>query len=552
MYSPKDLPTTLLPKAPGLRLEEVAIDAESVSLSDASTRPSTECPACGRGTGRLHSHYRRTVSDLPWGGRSVRLFLRVRRFRCANPSCPHRIFAERLPSVVEPYARKTARLNEVLELVGFALGGEAGARLAKRLGLKTSPSTLLRRLRRVPMFPFPQPTVIGVDDFAFLKGRRYGTIVVDLERRRPIELLPDRSAETLAAWLKQNSSVKVVSRDRSTEYERAVKAGAPQAVEVLDRWHLLKNLREVTQRMLERDWKKIAGDAGSTDGPLEGLPPVPRGISDRMASEADREKRLERYGQVRELYRRGLGILTIARLLGMSRGAVRKYVRSEGFPERPRHPRRPSVLDPFEPYLLERWQEGCRNALQLYREIKEQGYLGGQGGVLRWARRRREIPAPSTPGRYLSQVAERCEMQSVSRPSGTEKPSSPRRAVWLLLAHPDSLDAEDKRFLERMSRCSPETAKAHQLTQRFRKMVRQKDPEDFRQWLEDALKSGVTDFESFAAGLGREREAVEAALREPWSNGQVEGHISRLKFLKRQMYGRASFELLRQRVLNAA
>jgi transposase len=210
------------------------------------------------------------------------------------------------------------------------------------------------------------------------------------------------------------------------------------------------------------------------------------------------------------------------------------------------------MLVPFEFYFLERWQEGCRNALQLYREIKEQGYPGGQGRVLRWARRRRESPAPSTPGRYRSQVAERCKAQSVSQLSVTGEPSSPRRAVWLFLAPPDGLDAEDKRLLERATGCSPETAKAYQLVQLFRKMARNRDPRDFRQWMEDALQSGLTDFESFAVGLSRELEAVEAAFREPWSNEQVEGHVSRLKFLKRQMYGRASFELLRRRVLNAA
>jgi transposase len=304
--------------------------------------------------------------------------------------------------------------------------------------------------------------------------------------------------------------------------------------------------------MLERHWKNISGAVDPESKTFEELPPVPRGVSDRRASEADREKRLERYGRVRELHERGLGILTISKLLGMSRGAVRKYVRSESFPERPKHPPRPSMLDPFEPYLLRRWQEGCRNALQLHREIKEQGYPGGRGGVLRWARRRREKPAPSTPGRYLSQVAERCSMQSASQPPGNGNLASPRRAVWLFLAHPDSLDAEEKRFLERMTGCSTETTKAYQLAQRFREMARRKDPEDFGRWMEDALQSGLPDFESFAAGLGREWEAVEAALKKPWSNGQVEGHISRLKFLKRQMYGRASFELLRRRVLNAA
>ena len=213
---------TLLPKFSGLRLENITIDAESVSLSVASTRSSVACPICKNISDRLHSHYLRTVHDLPWGGRSVRLSLKVRRFRCPEPSCPRSIFAERLPSVVEPYARKTARLREILLLVGFALGGEAGARLTERLGMKASPSTLLRWLHGVALPSFPPPEVIGVDDFALLKGRRYGTIIVDLERHRPIELLEGRSAETLAAWLKEYPKLQIIGRDRSTEYERGI------------------------------------------------------------------------------------------------------------------------------------------------------------------------------------------------------------------------------------------------------------------------------------------------------------------------------------------
>ncbi len=226
---------TLLPTSPGLQLENIAIDAGTVSLSVASTYPLAVCPVCDSSSGRLHSHYLRTVSDLPWGGRSVTLSLRVRRFRCSDPRCPREIIAERLPSVVQPYARKMSRLREILLLVGLALGGEAGVRLAERLGMKASPSTLLRRLHSTALPSFPLPEVIGVDDFAVLKGRKYGTIIVDLERHRPIELLEDRSAETLSAWLKQYPKLRIIGRDRSTEYERGIEQGAPQVVEVLDR-----------------------------------------------------------------------------------------------------------------------------------------------------------------------------------------------------------------------------------------------------------------------------------------------------------------------------
>lgn len=219
MKTASKLSMTLLPKFPGLKLENIFIDAETLSLRVASTHPATACPACGRESGRLHSHYDRTVSDLPWGGRSVKLSLKVRRFRCPEPCCPRRIFAERLPAIVEPYARKTTRLREVLLLVSFALGGEAGARLTERLGMKASPSTLLRSLHSAALPSFPSPEVIGVDDFALLKGRRYGTIVVDFETHRPIELLEGRSAEILAVWLKKHPKLRIIGRDRSTEYE---------------------------------------------------------------------------------------------------------------------------------------------------------------------------------------------------------------------------------------------------------------------------------------------------------------------------------------------
>ena len=202
---------SLLPKVPGLKLEDVVIDAGSVSLLVlVSTSLPVACPVCGHKTVSLHSHYWRTVADLPWSGRRVRLLLEVRKFRCPHRECPRRIFTERLPDLVEPYARKTVRLHEVLELVGFALGGEAGARLLRRLGMRASPTTLLRYIRNAALGDYPAPEVIGVDDFSVRRGGRFGTIIVDLKRHLPIDLLPDRSASTLAAWLKAHPSAQTI------------------------------------------------------------------------------------------------------------------------------------------------------------------------------------------------------------------------------------------------------------------------------------------------------------------------------------------------------
>ena len=357
----------LLPKVPGLKLENAAIDADSAEFTLTSTSLPVTCPACEKQTSRLHSHYGRAVADLPWGGRRVRLALNVRKFRCPHKECSRRVFTERLPDLVAPYARKTTRLHEVLELVGFALGGKAGARLIGRLGMEASPTTLLRYIRGAPIASHPAPEVVGVDDFALLRGRRYGTIIVDLDSHRPIELLPDRSAQTLAAWLGEYPSLQVISRDRSTEYERGIEEGAPEAVEVLDRWHLIKNLREAVERVLERNHGALSTvrlpSATENEPSTCEHTPQPRAAKERAAGEAARRKRLRSYKKVKKLHEQGMNMLSICRALGMSREAVRRYVHADSFPERRRPPRQSSMLDPFEPYLGKRWQEGCRNAL---------------------------------------------------------------------------------------------------------------------------------------------------------------------------------------------
>lgn len=548
----------LLPKVPGLKLVNATIDAEAVSFTLTSMSLPATCPVCTRETVRIHSHYGRTVADLPWSGRRVRLFLNVRKFRCPQKGCPRKIFTERLPDLIKPYARKTVRLREILEMVGFALGGKAGARLIRRLGMEASPTTLLRYIRGAVTFPHPAPEVVGVDDFALLRGRRYGTIIVDLKSHRPIELLPDRSAETLATWLKEYPSLRVISRDRSTEYERGIKEGAPEAVEVLDRWHLLKNLREAAERVLEHNHKalstvRIPSSADQEPSTHEHIP-EPRAAKERAAGEAARRKRLTNYKKVRKLHEQGMNMLAICRTLGMSREAVRRYVHADAFPERRRPPRQPSMLDPFEPYLGKHWQEGCHNASQLWREIKEQGYPGTRKRVLEWARQRREEPAPSTPGRYQASMAKRCQKRTLRNPIGKmDRAPSPKRLVWLLLGDPENMEATERGALDEMLGTSTDVAAIYPLIQKFRKMIKNTSSdgqaERFDDWLKAALSSGVKDFETFALGLKREQAAVEAALTLPYSNGQTEGQVNKLKLIKRQMYGRASFDMLRQRCL---
>jgi transposase len=301
------------------------------------------CPECRRWSSSIHSHYLRRPHDLPSSGKAIRLTLRVRRFRCHNPKCSRKIFCERLPEVVGVSAQRTERLKSVLKRVGWALGGEAGSRLSQHLGMRASPSTLLRQMRYSPLPVQPTPRVLGVDDFALRRGRSYGTLLVDGETHRPVDLLPDRTSETLANWLRDHPGVEVITRDRSTEYARGASQGAPLATQIANRWHLLVNWREALERTLDRFRSQIVDTPSSVQ---EVIPLTPydrsgrRGTKDQVQQQASCARRHALFTQVKDLQRKGLNISQIARQLKLSRHTVRKYRASEVFLNQGLHARK--------------------------------------------------------------------------------------------------------------------------------------------------------------------------------------------------------------------
>ncbi len=544
----------LLPK--GLELESLSVETGHVSICAGSGARRCICPVCGHGCSRIHSRYHRTVSDLPWHGIRVTFEIRARRFFCDEPSCERRIFCERLPEVAAR-ARKTDRLEEALLAIALELGGRAGARLALELGIVAARDALLKRIKGAPLPEVGKVRVLGVDDFAFKKGSTYGTILVNLESRKVVDLLPERSQDSLVAWFGSHpdAEVEVATRDRSNIYREGLAKGAPGAAHVADRWHLLHNLSLTLEEYLlqkrpvlrEAAAPEVAPEEKDDDddfasGPI--MPNRPR-THDRKIEEAARKRheRLdEQWRNIRRLYLAGADLRDICRRLSISARTVYRYKDLTEPPPRPAYRRKASVLDPYVPYLVARWNEGCHNGKRLYREIREQGYRNSEEICARFMAQLRRAEARGKP---ISSVP-RARQGSVAGLSPTAK-----NVAALFMRHEEKLSEEQEGYLGRLCDADEALADTRRLTQEFAEMVRRLEGEDLDGWLKDAEESCSTAMRSFAAGLRKDLDAVRAGLTEKWSNGPVEGFVHKLKLLKRQGYGRASFELLRARMLAA-
>jgi len=553
---------SLLPHATDLRFEDVTLATpKHLTIIATAIQDAAVCPDCGHETTRMHSRYTRTLADLPWADRTVQLQLRVRTFFCSITACPRRIFTERLPAIMAPWARRTVRLAQQQQQLGLALGGNASARLASDLDRDASRNTFLRLVRQLPLPEPAPPEVIGIDDWAWLKGQRYGTIIVDLERQQPIALRADRNAETLAAWLQQHKTIRIVARDRAGMYAEAATNGAPQAIQVADRFHVLQNLADTLLPVFEAHAPAVraatntcpsnaqprdngAGAPFVTDDIVRLLPLPTVSPAHQAQAIQRRAARLAIYEHARALHAQGWSLRAIGRELGLNRNTVRTSVRATSFPERqPRILRQPGVLDPSIPYLITRWNAGCRNGTMLWRQITAQGYTGKRVTVFSFVTRLRQalgIPTKrQTPD--AGQVA-----------VPTERPLTPRTAVWQVIQQPDKRLKATTQRIAKLREVHTDLGEAIPLAEAFADLIRTRDPAALDLWLEQAEASTLKSFRSFAASLRRDYTAVRAGVELPWSTGPVKGAINRLKMIKRTMFGRASFALLQRRVLLAS
>jgi transposase len=556
------LPLELLRAPEGSCLLRACLDVENLTVYLATTAPTAACPLCGYDSPRVHSSYTRRLDDLPCLGRCVRLQVAVRRFACPQPDCPRRIFTERLPGFAAPWARTTDRLRQTETDIGSSLGGEAGARLAACMAITTSPDTLLRRVKRRKNEPAEPPRVVGIDDWAWRKGQRYGTIVVDLERSDVVDLLPDRDADTVAAWLKAHPGIEVVSRDRSATYAQAATEGASRAVQVADRWHLLKNLREAVERVLgrhssvinatlkvletppepDRDPRASHTDAAVPAAELSPPEPPVEPVSESPRLQAKRAKRrelVERFGRVHELHKQGYPAARIAQELGLSRRSVFRYLRRETCPAWDLRGSRRSRLDRHREWIDARLAEGLINVADLHRRLTGRGFKGSYGSVYAFVTKR------------LGAAGKRRERLNAADPP-VPRPPSARQLSFEWVRRPEKRKPPEQARLDAIGASSDELAAALDLADRFADLIRKRSSTTLGEWLARGEASSDPDLRCFAEGIRRDEACVQAAVTERWSNGPVEGHVNRLKTIKRQMYGRAGFVLLRARVLKAA
>jgi transposase len=489
------------------------------------------CPACGTWSSRVHSSYVRQVRDLPLGGRPVLIHLAMRRFLCKNAACKKVTFAGQADGLTARYQRWSVPLAGVLSQIALQLAGRAGMRLARALGIAVHRGTLLRLIIDLPEPEVSAPEVMGVDDFALRRGHVYATILVDATTGRAIDVLPGREAGPLAGWLKAHPGVRVICRDRAGAYAEGARDGASDAVQVADRWHLWHNLAEHTAKAVARHrvcLKHIAAATEQAEPRSEPalttaeVPVVESGLAARMR---------DQHAKVQALAARGMGLRAIARELGVDRKTARRFVHAATADEAvARAISRPTVLDRYQPHLHRRWNEGCQDAAMLHAEITALGYQGSLRTVYRYLQPLRTGTAPAAPATPSLKIGE--------------------VTSWLFRRAEDLNPRQQQLLADLRGHCAQLDRLAEHVTSFAKMMTKRTGDQQLAGWLGRVEADDQPELHTFAAGIRQDMAAVTAGLTLPYSSGATEGNVNRLKAIKRQMYGRASLDLLRKRVIH--
>ncbi|MFK0047580.1 ISL3 family transposase [Streptomyces sp. NPDC090741] len=485
------------------------------------------CPDCGRFSKRVHDRYQRRLKDLPLAEQGFVIRLTVRRFICGSADCPRRTFAESFSRLAAPHARFTTRLNHALERVGLALAGRAGVRLAAQLGFGASRMTLLRRVMALPDPQFGTPRVLGMDDFAIRRGQTYSTILTSVEDHRVIDVLPTREAGPLADWLIRHPGVEIICRDRAGAYAEGARRGAPDALQVADRFHLWQGLGRAVETCVaaHRDCLRNPSPSGMLPEATRAAAGRPQGDSAPVGRRAERKKAA--HALVHELLAQGYSRRAIARHLGWGLNTVLRYANAARWQDTFRDNRpRPSRLDPYKPYLERRFVEGCTSVTRLHGELVAERAPVTYGMVRAYIATLRGVPSGAPP-----------------------RPPTVRQVTGWITRHPATLTEEARAGLkEVLARC-PELDTAAGHVRDFGEILTDRLGATLPTWIDAVDASQQPGLTGFALHLLRDLDAVTAGLTLDWSSGSIEGAVNRIKKIKRQLYGRAGFGLLRKMIL---
>ena len=515
-------------------LDSIEVHEQTVIVYLHATSPTAACSQCGTAGSRVHSRYERTIADLAFGGRNLVLRLLVRKWICPEASCSRHIFAECFPELVQRYARMTDRLIKALQAVGAITNGADAAQIASSFGVHTTAKTIIRRVLQLPLPSEGSVHKVGIDEWAWKKGHRYGTILVDLEKRRVVQLLADRSVETSKAWLRKHPEIDLVSRDRGKIFREAATEGAPQAKQAVDRFHLQKNFAEALEKFFRKQERALKKATQRSTGKTRSAEET--AVPEKVARErrARHRQRVSIHKRIWKLYRQGCHKEQIAQLVGVSSRRVYRALEQETPPPPRRRSRSSSIVDPYLSYLTSRWNQGCHNVTRLYEEIVAQGYTGTQ----------RTLQMRLRP--FRQKVARPVSKQTVI----WDKPPSPRGVALMMVRPEQRRTREQTVYLEQLIQSNEPVAVVFKLAQDFGRLLRKREGQvRLEQWKDSVRTSGIAELIAFVDGLADDGEAVANGCTLTWSNGMTEGFVNKVKWIKRSSYGQAGFPLLQRRVL---
>ena len=535
---------------PKFRINKIEHNSSAIKIFASIKSKRSQCPVCGTFSTSVHDTYTRKLADLSAFQNSATILLRTRKFKCKNLTCNRKVFSEQTTHI-KRYSRRTARASSILDTLSIELTGKLGSLLSKQLLLPVSTSTVTRIALKQKLPEIIQPIVLGIDDWAFRKGVSYGTILIDMETSRPIELLASRESADLKEWLKKYPNVKIVTRDRAGSYSSAINDVCPNAIQVADRFHLLMNLSDALDKYFKSIRPEIKLLIKNKTEEIINMPASGKLLNEKADIDSERmevipefdsinkDQRIDTFNKVKELQAEGISIKRISKALGICRNTVRSYFSQESLSPRIR-PKSTNIAS-FTKLILARLNTKDCKIKTIIDEILMLGFNGGRTQAYYNIKTIKTENKNNSPGFTNIQQRTICFIKPLS---------SRKLAKYIDVCVNDITDPDERNYMKTLLDNFPEFRIVRKLVQIFKTMLKRSSG-SIRRWIDFIKRSKrkLSGLKTFANGLLQDIKAVENGIRLPWSNGAVEGHVNRIKSIKRQMYGRAGFELLRRKVI---